>query len=98
MAVSPRTQGNAVLANVAASATSVTLFAVNGQMASRRVVFNDGTGNLYVALTSAAASITNFTYKVAAGGVLELPSPTYSGVVTGIWDGTPTGFARTTQY
>lgn len=83
------------LANVAASASSVTLIASN---ASRLgfIIFNDSTATLYVKFGS-TASLTSFTYKVDPYGTLEmLGSRIYTGIVTGIWD-SATGNARNTE-
>lgn len=86
----------ATLTNVAASATVVTLFAVKNGSGTSRAVFNDATTAMYIAY-GAAASLTNFTVKVAIGGYYEFPRPLYTGLVTAIWDAGPTGSARTTE-
>jgi hypothetical protein len=86
----------AVLANVAASATSVTLFPA-GSSFVRRVVFNDSNVAMYASFGSGAATLTSFTNKVAIGAYWELPL-SYAGPVTAIWDTGPTGAARTTSY
>ncbi len=85
---------SATLANVAGSASSVTLLASN---ASRKlaIIVNDSTAVLYVKF-GATASATSFTWKLAAGDTLEFPQPMYTGVVDGIWD-SAAGFARTTE-
>lgn len=82
------------LANVASSATVVTLQASN---AARRAwkCFNDSTSALYIK-HGAAASLTSFTVKVPAGGYYEMPAPVYTGAITGIWD-TANGNARVTE-
>lgn len=96
----PPTSGTATLANVAGSASSVTLQASN---ASRKglVIVNDSTAILYVKEGS-AASTTSYTYFLP-GSVsgnpytLELPtSIVYTGIVTGIW-ASATGNARVTE-
>lgn len=96
MTVKPQNQ-TATLNNVASSATSVTIFAANTSNGGgdRRYVYNDSTANLFLAYTAAAASITNFTLKLATntGAIIE----DYSGPVTGIWDAA-NGFARTTEW
>ena len=86
----------ATLANVAGSASSVTLFADTGK-ALGRAVFNDSTAVLYVALDGSVASTTNYTVQIAAGGYFEFPQPAVSGKVTGIWT-SATGNARTTAW
>lgn len=85
----------ASLANVASSATNVTLKAAN---ASRRglIVFNDADKALHLKY-GATASATSFTVKIAAGGYWEMPQPVYVGVVDGIWEAAPTGSARVTE-
>lgn len=81
-------------ANVAASASNVTLQASN---ANRRglSVFNDGSTTLYVKL-GATATLTSFTAPVAPQALYEVPF-SYTGIVDGIWAGSPTGSARMTE-
>lgn len=80
--------------SVSASATSVDLLALN---AARRgaTVFNDSAALLYLKLGT-AASTTSYTVQVPAGGYFELPAPTYTGIVAGIW-ASATGSARVTE-
>lgn len=85
---------NAVLANVASSATSVTLFAAVGSLGGR-TVFNDSLAILYIKFGTTAASTTSHTVQVAAGGYYNFPS--YSGPCTAIW-ASADGFARTTEW
>lgn len=84
----------ATLSNVSSSATSVTLVAAN---TARRgaVIYNDSTAALYVKF-GATASATSFTYYVAPGQHLELPTVTYTGVIDGIW-ASANGSARVTE-
>lgn len=84
----------ASLANVASSATNVTLKAAN---ASRRglAIFNDSEAVLYVKF-GATASSSSFTVKIAAGGYYEMPQPIYVGIVDGIW-ASANGNARVTE-
>lgn len=84
------------LANVASSATSVTIFAANAA-ARGRAVYNDSTAVLYLKFNSGAASTSSYTVQVAAGGYFEFPQPLYGGVVTGIW-AAANGNARTTEW
>jgi len=86
----------ATLASVASSASSGTIFAATGK-ASARTVFNDSTAVLYLAFTSSAASTSNYTVQIAAGGYYEFPQPVYSGAVTGIW-ASANGNARLTSW
>lgn len=91
------TQGitTATLANVASSATNVTIFSATGNIAGR-TLFNDSTAVLYLKF-GATASTTSYTTQVAAGALFEFPQPTYAGQVDGIW-ASANGSARTTQW
>ena len=86
--------GTATLANVASSATSVTLLAAN---ASRRgaMIVNDSTEVLYVKF-GVTASSSSFTVKMSAGDYYELPQPCYFGRLDGIW-ASANGSARMTE-
>ena len=84
---------SATCANVAASATSVTLFTAAGAV-SGRMVFNDSTSVMYLKF-GANASATSFTVAVSGGGYYEFPPPVYAGVVDAMWV-SATGAARTT--
>jgi hypothetical protein len=86
---------SATLANVASSASSVTLFAANGA-ARARTIYNDSTAVLYVKF-GATASATSYTVQLAAGDYYEFPQPCYGGVVDGIW-AAANGNARTTAW
>lgn len=86
----------ATLANVAASATSVTLFAANTGTRGR-TVYNDSSSIMYLKFGTTASS-TSFTVIVGAGGYYEFPvmgGGIYGGVVDAIW-ASATGSARTT--
>lgn len=91
------TGSSATLANVASSATSVTLFAANVN-AQARTIFNDSSAILYVKFSQdlSAASSTSFVVQIAAGGYYEFPQPLYDGAVTGIW-ASANGNARTSE-
>lgn len=86
---------SATLANVASSASNVTLQASN---TARRVwkVFNDSTAVLYVKF-GATASATSYTVQIAAGGFYEMEPPVYTGIIDGIW-ASANGNARVTEY
>jgi uncharacterized iron-regulated membrane protein len=87
----------AVLANVASSASSVTVLATNNGAAGR-AIFNDSSANLFLAFTATAASVTAFSVKLAAGASYEFQQPNpYTGQVNGIWDAA-NGFARCTEW
>jgi len=84
------------LANVASSASSVTLFAATA-LARMRTIFNDSTQVLYVAMDGSVASTSNYTVQIAGGGYYEFPQPAVSGKVTGIW-ASANGNARLTSW
>lgn len=87
------------LANVASSASSVTLFAAAAGRVNMRLIFNDSTAVLYVALDGSVASTSNYSVQIAAGGYYELPGPgdVLGGKVTGIW-ASANGNARLTSW
>jgi hypothetical protein len=83
------------LANVAGSASSVTLQASNS---SRKgwSCHNDSSAILYVKFGSSATS-TSYTVKLIADAYYELPTTSvYTGIITGIW-ASATGSARVTE-
>jgi hypothetical protein len=82
-------------ANVAASATEVTIFTANSNAVEGRSVFNDSTAILYVKKGTGVTTTSCWT-QVPAGALLEFPQPVYRGVVTGLWS-SATGAARTTE-
>lgn len=90
----------ATLSNVAGSASSVTLLALNTNRLGA-VIVNDSTATLYIKY-AATASSTSFTYELPGtqNGIpstLELPaSPRWTGIITGIWV-SAVGSARCTE-
>lgn len=84
----------ATLANVAASASNVTLRASNTARMGL-TIFNDSTASVYVKF-GATASATSFTVFLGPGAYYELPNPVYTGIVDGIWT-SATGSARVTE-
>jgi hypothetical protein len=84
----------ATLANVAGSATSVTLLASN-TAARGRIIHNDSTAALYVKF-GATASTTSYTVRLDPDAYYEFPAPLYTGVVDGVWS-SATGSARVTE-
>lgn len=85
----------ATLTNVNDSATSATLLASTvGRKGA--VIFNDSTVALYIKY-GATASITSFSYKIAAGATWEMPTIVYTGIIDGIWDSDAAGAARITE-
>jgi hypothetical protein len=85
----------ATLSNVADSATSVSLLAANGDRLGC-IVQNDSTETLYLKY-GATASTTSFTAKIPPGAYWEMPSPTYTGAIDGIWAANASGSARITE-
>jgi hypothetical protein len=87
------TAATATLSNVAGSASSVTLLALN---AARKgaTIYNDSSAILYLKL-GATASTTSYTVQVAGGGYYEVPFG-YTGVIDGLW-ASATGDARITE-
>lgn len=86
---------SATLANVASSASSVTVFAASAAVKGR-AVYNDSTQVLYLKF-GATASTTSYTVQLASGDYFEFPQPLYGGVVDGIW-AAANGAARTTEW
>ena len=60
------------------------------------MIVNDSAVILYVKF-GAAATATDYTVALAAGGYYEAPVPVYGGVITGIL-ASATGTARVTSY
>lgn len=87
--------GTATLTNVASSTSSVTLFG-SGVLRKGGSIYNDSTAVLYVAFHTGAASTTNYTVQIAAGGFFELPLPVCQDQINGIW-ASANGFARVTE-
>jgi hypothetical protein len=85
----------ATTANVASSATNVTLFAAIGSVKGR-AIWNDSTSVLYVKY-GATASTTSYTVQLAAGAYYEFPQACYAGIVDGIW-ASANGSARVTSW
>jgi hypothetical protein len=73
----------ATIAKVDSSATNIMLLAAN---TSRRkvIIFNNSTAYLYIKFGT-DASTDSFTVKISAGNYFELPSPSYTGRIDGIW-------------
>ncbi len=89
------TSATATLTQVASSATTVSLLALN---TSRKgySCFNDSTQVLYIA-HAATASTTAYVVQVAAGGFYEQLTTAYTGAVSGIW-ASANGSARLCEY
>lgn len=93
--VTNATYSTSTLSNVTAANTNTTLLTSN---ASRRqaVLYNDADTAVYVKF-GATASATSFSYKLLPAQTLELPFPVYTGIIDGIWAGSPTGAMRVTE-
>jgi hypothetical protein len=94
--VRARPAATATLANVAGSASSVTLQAANTARLGL-MIYNDSTALLYVKF-GATASTSSFTVRLGSQQYYELPNnpAIYTGVVDGIW-ASATGNARVTE-
>lgn len=98
--VSPENAATSTLANVASSATSVSLLAANNNRKTA-IIINDSTSDLYVVLNASAASTTNYSLFLAAKvgntpSFLAINGDDYSGEIRGIWS-SANGFARITE-
>ena len=93
--VTNATYSTSTLSNVTAAASNTTLLASN---ASRRqaILYNDADTAVYVKFGT-TASATSFSYKLLPAQTLELPFPVYTGIIDGIWAGSPTGAMRVTE-
>jgi len=97
---SPSNYSTATLANVAASASSVTLAAANSSR-KELVIVNESAYALFIKFGSGASS-TSYTHQLAGspGGFpyseLILSQPLYTGIVTGVWQ-LASGNARVTE-
>lgn len=86
----------ATLANVAASASSVTLLAANADR-KQAVIVNDSSDAVLYVKYGVTASATSYTFQVQPTQTLILPLPIYTGRIDGIWD-SASGAARVTEY
>lgn len=96
----------ATVTSVAASTSSVPLFAPN-TTDHGRIIFNDSAAVLYV-LFGSGATTTSYTVQIAAGGYFEFPLGSnglytgqepciYTGEVDGVW-ASAAGSARLTSW
>lgn len=82
--------------SVAATGSTVTLLAANASRKKGGVkIYNDAATRLVVAYGLGASS-TNFTFKMNPDSYFEMDD-FYTGVLTGYWEGTPSGAARITE-
>lgn len=89
----PTPSTTATLSNVAGSASSVTVLALNTARLGATIV-NDSTSRVYLKFGS-SASTTSYSYTLFQYETLEVPFG-YTGIITGIWD-SATGSARVTE-
>jgi hypothetical protein len=82
-------------ANVAASATSVTVLAANAARKGALIV-NDSSAALYLLFAASAASTTSYSVKLNPGETLVLEQGDYAGEIRGIWT-VAAGNARVTE-
>lgn len=85
---------NAILTNVASSATSVTILPANSARL-KVTIWNNSTAILYISFSSTASSTTACSVKLVADQFYEVPS-NYTGAITGIW-ASANGAARVTE-
>lgn len=60
-------------------------------------IFNDSTQILYVKL-GAAATTTDFSFRITPQGYYESSTLCYTGIITGIWAANGSGAARLSEY
>ena len=82
------------LANVASSASNVTIMAAS-EARRAAAVYNDSAAILYLKF-GATATTSSFTVEIPSQGYYEFPQPCYSGIVDGIWSAAD-GAARVTE-
>lgn len=84
-----------MLASIQSNSSSVQLLAAN---ASREnfIIINEATTALYIAF-KATSSTSSFTTRLDPGDFYESSNLVYTGVISGIWAGSPTGYARITE-
>ena len=81
---------------VSASATTVVLVPARTGRRSL-VIFNNADQDLYVRYGN-GASLTDWVVKIPPDWYGRMPwGELYTGIITGIWDGTPTGDAHITE-
>lgn len=84
------------LTSVADAATDATILALNTSRLGASI-YNDSTEILYLLMSNATSSSTNFSVKLQPDGYFEIPAG-YTGVIKGIWANNASGSARVTEY
>jgi hypothetical protein len=92
--VESATADNAIVTSIPASTTTTTIFASN-LLALGRIITNDSTATMFIKF-GAAASTTDYSFKLVANDKLIFTVPVYVGLVTAVW-ASATGFARATE-
>lgn len=87
--------GTAMLNNINSSTSSVQLLAANATRLGM-VIVNDSNQPMYVAF-AATASTTAYSLVLQPADTYETSSLVYTGAVSAIWTGTPSGAARITE-
>mgnify|MGYP000399455837 CR=1 FL=1 len=80
------------------NSTSAVIIASGNLTRMGLTIFNESTGTLYLRCGTGAAT-NMFTVKLSAQDFWELQPPTYTGVVTGLWNvSDPAGNALVTEF
>lgn len=96
-------QSSGGVAATTAAITQVTAAAVSAQLAAASTsrvalsIYNGGSTNLLLAISTAPASSTNYTIPIEPGGYWEAPPGCAGLAMQGIWEGSPTGAAQVTM-
>jgi len=83
LVVIERPANTAVITSITASVTSVTALAANTNRLGATFV-NNSASTAYLAFAATATNAA-FTYRMGPNSTLELPRPTYNGVISIIW-------------
>lgn len=84
-----------MLDSIQSNTSSVQLLAANSSR-ENFIIINEANTTLYIAFKS-TSSVTSFTTRLDPGDFYESSNLVYTGVISGIWAGTPTGYARITE-
>lgn len=87
--------GTAMLNNITSTSTSTTILNANASRLGM-VIVNDSNQPMFVAF-AATASTTAYSIRLEPADTYETSSLVYTGAVSAIWSGTPTGAARITE-
>lgn len=84
-----------MISTISASNTSIQLLPANSTR-ENFIITNESTTVLYLTFGS-TSSQTLFSIKLDPSDFYESSHIVYTGIISGIWDGTPSGFARITE-